>query len=1114
MMLEAALLGLGVTTTKWIIKAWLGDSLPGAIAGDIPDLLNTAIKDGRSARAAERQFGAIADVIAERLEPYTTQKYRALDEAESNASILAVQATLNQAFQQATSLVEHDLDAERLEQFAKEQDPTAKQRSGLSEPGCELYDLLLSECCAYIAQIAPRIPSVADAITTQILVRETELIALAKEILSQTPSARVPHAWGKGAEVERFETRYRRAISDYADRIKLFGVDSRTARRSYSLSVAYISLRVDKKSASAPVSSPISSVMAAPTEVDEKRRFDRNKKVHSDDANVALPVETVLSSSDLTLVSGTAGSGKTTLLQWLTLNCAAGTFNGEMEKYNNAIPILIPLRFYANDDLPKPEDFLEPTTRNLTGSMPQGWVHTVLSEQRGLLLIDGLDELPADRRAEAHTWLGELLQTFPGNSVVVTSRVASITTVWKEDGSFTHAELLPMEREDIEAFVAHWHRAASKADGRADAPQLFAAHEHRLLSTVRSSTAILNLCTNPLLCALLCALNRDRSIGLPDNRMSLYSTALRMLVADRDVERRITIAPALVLDYGETAVLLREIALWLQDNNAADAELSAVVSTVARTLPRLSRGAEQADAVTDYLVQRSGVLRSPVPGRIDFVHRTFLEYLAAAALVEHDSIDRLVLEAHKDHWREVIILACGHANSVQRERLLASIIQRGETEPERRHVLYLLAVACLETASELNESLRARLHECLSDVIPPGNMTDAAAVASAGAFAVPLLSVRPSLATQAAACIRALAIVGGDAALNAIAQYESDSRVTVTRALIDAWRYFEPDEYAARVLAKSPLDRGQLTVKDISLLDHVHHLEMCEHIFVDAPGRLHDFTVLPSDSRIFGIDASYSEGIIDLWETRRFEGLERLFLDGSRGLRSLDGLPGGKSWTHLHFNSCVGLLNIDALAEADVIDSLSLLGTSVRNLNALSAGVVLGRLNLGGLPITSLPDGLRCQSLNISYCAELSEIASGALSHTSSLSIQGSAVRRASLPARVETLQVEVAPSFPEIEGGDGVGKLRLYPSYAESSLVDAVEFALQFPNLVEVSIYSSPDELPTLNRLSESASLRKINVTITHGAALRGVAFEPALDIATFARSRRLGVRTFELTR
>ena len=61
----------------------------------------------------------------------------------------------------------------------------------------------------------------------------------------------------------------------------------------------------------------------------------------------------------------------------------------------------------------------------------------------------------------------------------------------------------------------------------------------------------------------------------------------------------------------------------------------------------------------------------------------------------------LVGAAHLDQWREVVVIARGHAFKLKREELLSALIKRGDEDTEHRDEIYLLAVACLQTSPEL-----------------------------------------------------------------------------------------------------------------------------------------------------------------------------------------------------------------------------------------------------------------------------------------------------------------------------------------------------------------------------------------------------------------------------
>jgi hypothetical protein len=78
--------------------------------------------------------------------------------------------------------------------------------------------------------------------------------------------------------------------------------------------------------------------------------------------------------------------------------------------------VLIKLRSWP-DRLPAPEQFLTGVADTIIGTMPPGWVHRQLAEGRGLLLVDGVDQLQTDRRPTVRTWLEDLLDTYPESLV-------------------------------------------------------------------------------------------------------------------------------------------------------------------------------------------------------------------------------------------------------------------------------------------------------------------------------------------------------------------------------------------------------------------------------------------------------------------------------------------------------------------------------------------------------------------------------------------------------------------------------------------------------------------------------------------------------------------------
>ncbi len=121
--------------------------------------------------------------------------------------------------------------------------------------------------------------------------------------------------------------------------------------------------------------------------------------------------------------------------------------------------------------------------------------------QRGtaVVLIDGVDEVPENRRAAVRQWLEDLLHLYPDCRYVVTSRLAAVTDGWLIESDFVTTDLQAMTTSDIRSFIEHWHEAAARAvSDPADLAQLD-RYQVTLLDRVLASRQLRSLATRPCL---------------------------------------------------------------------------------------------------------------------------------------------------------------------------------------------------------------------------------------------------------------------------------------------------------------------------------------------------------------------------------------------------------------------------------------------------------------------------------------------------------------------------------------------------------------------------------------------------------------------------------------
>lgn len=776
----------------------------------------------------------------------------------------------------------------------------------LSQDAAALYSRLLDSACVHILHFfTQRSPFVARTLVEQSrrlrdLIDRTDILI---ERLGSQP-----------AEDAGFEKRYAAHIARKHSSLTIYGIDLAESRQ-WPLDTAYLSLHATHHVEHA--------YEPAPDEPHNSALMLAEGWAHP----LAQPVDKALSGHARVLLRGVAGSGKTTLVQWLAVTTARQSrLTGELAHLIGRIPFVLPLRTLTRQgaSLPLPADFLRAVGSPVAGAQPPGWADRVLAAGRALLLIDGIDEVPDQERTRTRGWLCDLLSAYPDNLCLVTSRPSAVRKDWLGTEDFTELTLSRMSRENIAVFVHRWHEAAN-AD-----PALGTA----LLDAIRTKQDLGALATNPLMCALICALHRERRGFLPRGRKALYDAALSMLLERRDRERDMPGA-GLDLDEESQTELLQKLAYWLIRNGRSEMSRPDAIAQLERLLPAMPYVARQgpADAILRHLLTRSGLLREPATGSIDFVHRTFQDYLGARAAVEERDFDLLLRHAHLDQWEDVMRMAVAHARPDERARLLRGLMERGDREPEHRKRLHLLAMACLEHAAKLDPRVRAEVERRAACLIPPQSFPDARELADLGPIVLELLPDPDEVPDpeQRAYVVHAAGLIGGDAALPLMVKYRDTGARGVDAQLGQFWSKFDTDTYAREIIDRLRYKPDiAITVHSPKELTALNHLG--GHDNVDLIG---DFT---------------ADQILENFGDHP---VERIRLAENTVLHDLDWVRRLPDLRRLVLYECSAVHSLAPLAGLSLTD-LAVLGSSpVRDLSPLRELTGLKLLNLRGIRGTS-----------------------------------------------------------------------------------------------------------------------------------------------------------------
>ncbi|MFV2172563.1 NACHT domain-containing protein [Actinomadura sp. LOL_016] len=1022
MSLEVAAMRVGASVANLAVGRWLaGRSTRDGAGKELTELIKTGLPDELRRRSVNRQIEGIADSVTERLLTFAGHEFRGLTDGDRAAALHQVVLTLDRADLSDDAWFAADADPVKLSRGLRSRLSARKAEFELGEAGARLYEVALDECCDCLARIVVHLPQFGPRASVEALSRLTDLASQVNAVLSRLPVRTLTAPEGESDD-EEFTRRYLSSLSESLDTLELLGVRfERFTRPQTTLSVAYISLNVSQENSrrrSKPEPIPI-------------------REWRDEHPMAADRVEAALADHRLTLVRGEAGGGKSTLLRWLAVTAARGTFPGPLAEWNGCVPFMIKLRSHPEGPLPRPEEYLDDVAGSLAGLMPRGWAHRRLLSGRAVLLVDGVDEIPSARRQAVRTWLREIVNEFRGIRIVVTSRPAAAGSDWLRAEGFTTTFLEQLSPSDVRALVDHWHDAVRDCDGLPCAPERLPGYKARLLSRLEAAPHLRALASNPLLAAMLCALNLDRET-LPRNRMDLYAAALDMLLETRDTKRGIPIT----LERDPKIRVLQDIAWHLSTSNRVELPKPMVERLVADRLATMPRVEDAPGDVLDELLQRSGVVREPVPGRIDFVHRTVQEYLTAKHAADLGDMDLLVRYAHRDTWRETIIMAAGHANEPLRRELLTGILTRARSERRHARTLKLLSVACLETLPSVPEDLRTELDRCLDELVPPRNESTARSLATAGPSVLARLPENlESLSVAAAvAAIQTASLINGPEALTALSRFATDPRPAIHEELIRAWDYFDPHKYAEIVLSGiAKIDAQVRILSSPEKIAALPRLPAISRLHINT-GRLTDFTflerhaatleelalLLPSDAvdladlpalpnlRLFAsvapgmrdvnfldnlpilknIQLLSCDRVVDYTPLQRHAGIEYLYLvqslhltdigmlpplrdirflglDGARlncGLAELLREAPGLSYLLLRdcewvddldvltplplreliLDGCINLKDFTPLGQLGGLDSLSLAGTSIRDVAPLAGASALRSINLDG----------------------------------------------------------------------------------------------------------------------------------------------------------------------
>ncbi|MBE9199309.1 MULTISPECIES: GUN4 domain-containing protein [unclassified Nodularia (in: cyanobacteria)] len=426
-------------------------------------------------------------------------------------------------------------------------------------------------------------------------------------------------------------------------------------------------------------------------------------------------------------ILGAPGCGKSTLLRHITLMYARRKQRRLHPQAPKLIPVLLQLRDIYQEIINNPEiplaEVIENAVKKLQASEPlqprPGWFAKQLRQNKCLVMLDGLDEIPDDsQRQDVSAWVDRQIKTeYPNSCFILTSRPEGYKKA-PLTANVYQLEVQPFTREQRDKFIQDWslHRVKLEYNNKIDLGVRDRAKKqaNNLIEQIEASSSLKLMARNPLLLNMI-AITHETHGNLSNKRVDLYKDICRVLLEGRQRAKGLNT----LLSAEQKQVVLKSLALELMQQNTQAFTLDEFSSRdktykQAKSLikEKLDRFPQQAITPEDFIKKddlgvRELMSEKQQEGIYEFAHKTFQEYLAAVEItdLQPEQQENLLIAAFNDEtklawWRETIRFYAAQTDASQ---LIKNALKYANIS------VLTLAYQCSKEAQQISPEIKQQL---------------------------------------------------------------------------------------------------------------------------------------------------------------------------------------------------------------------------------------------------------------------------------------------------------------------------------------------------------------------------------------------------------------------